>query len=200
MLYSARICAALLLALLPARLGAQTDETDDIQLSAAFEASIDLRVTEGSSISFVVATTSEYTGGLASPYQYFSEFTVTSSTAFQVVLSAADLADGAGRTLDIRNLGCRLTDYGTHTAGVQHLLMGAAASPSALALLGPSLTLITATGPGNAGTAAQNRFRIQFELATPELRALSGLPTLLEQRITPGVYRTVILLTASPMP
>ncbi|TAE48307.1 MAG: hypothetical protein EAZ89_15455, partial [Bacteroidetes bacterium] len=75
-------------------LHAQTSDADDINVSAAFQASIDLTVTEGANINFVIATQGEYLGGVSSPYQYFSEFTVTSSTDFQVTIAASDLSDG----------------------------------------------------------------------------------------------------------
>ncbi|MDX2286536.1 MAG: hypothetical protein NW241_20385 [Bacteroidia bacterium] len=195
-----RLPATLLLLIQMWVLRGQIPASDDVRIAAHFAAAIDLQVTDGESIHFGVASMSEYLDGKSSPYLYWSEFTVAASTPFTVVLSAADLTDGLGDTLDMRNIGFRLFDYGSHQAGVDHLLAGAAASPTGLLLLGPSVALIAPTGIGNTGTAAENRFRMHFELATPELRALSGLPTLLLQYIAPGTYYGQVLLTATAQP
>ncbi|RMG59019.1 MAG: hypothetical protein D6722_22860 [Bacteroidetes bacterium] len=186
--------------LAPLMLVAQTSDDDDIQVTASFASSLDLTITSGSQVNFVVATTGEYTGGVASPYNYFSDFTVTASTSFKVILSATDFNDGEGNTLPAENFGYRLYDNGTHVAGVDHLLLGGVVSPSALAILGQDTEIITPMGNGNAGTAAANTFRIHFELGTPATRALSGLPSLLEQGIAPATYSGVVTLTAMAMP
>ena len=188
------------LLLTPILLSGQATDDDNLLVSANFAASLDLTITSGSQVNFVVATTGEYTGGVASPYNYFSDFTVTASTSFQVTLSATDFTDGGGNTLDAANFGYRVYDNGTHVAGVDHLLLGQANSPSPLAILGEDTEIISPTGAGNAGTAAANTFRLHFELGTPATRALSGLPTLLEQGIAPATYSGVVTLTAMAMP
>ena len=189
-------CTGLLL--LSTGLFAQAE--DDIQINAAFSSSIDLTVTDGTNINFTIATMGEYTGGVASPYDYYADFEVNASQDFQVALSSTAFTDGNGNTLDAGNFGYRLIDNGTYESGTHHLLLGGSGSPSALAILGPPQVIITATGDGNAGPASANAYRIHFELGTPETRALSGLPTLLDQGIVPGIYTGVVTLTASAMP
>ncbi len=200
MSYRILLCIGLLssLALLNRSLKAQAE--DNIQLQAAFSSSIDLNVTAGSTINFSVATLGEYTGGVASPYDYFADFEVSASQHFQVILSSSPFSDGNGHNLSEGNFGYRLIDNGTYEAGTHHLLLGGSGSPSGLAVLGPPRTIIEATGNGNAGPASANAYRIHFELGTPETRALSGLPTLLDQRIAPGIYTGVVTLTALAMP
>jgi hypothetical protein len=190
----------LLLALLPACLAAQTSDSDDIQVTAVFKNAIDLTITAGANVNFLVASQGDYLGGVSSPYNYFSDFEVSSSTNFQVSLSSTNFSDGEGRVLDARNFGYRLLDNGSHLAGVNHLLLGQASSPSPLAALGSNQVIVAATGAGNAGRAETNRFRIHFELGTADVRALSSLPTLLEQQIVPSTYTAVVTLTASAMP
>ncbi len=173
---------------------------DDINISAAFSSSIDLTVTGGENISFVVATLDNYTNGLADPTAYNSTFVVNSSVSFKVDLTSTDFTDGGGNILDARNFGYRISDAGTYAAGTNHLLMGAASATSDMAVLGTNREIITATGDGNAGNAAANAFNLKFELGTADVRAVSGLPTLLEQNIAPSTYTSVVTLTASAMP
>lgn len=175
-------------------------QADDINLSASFSNSIACTVTYGQDINFVVATIGEYRGGLSSPFDYFSYFTVSSSANFKVELSSTDFTDPNGNVLDARNFGFRISNEGTHRPGVNQLLMGAARTPSKLVLLGEDREIVKSSGQGNAGSAEANRYKLQFELGTPSVRALSGLPTLLEQNIRPTTYRAVITLTATAMP
>ncbi|MDX1908766.1 MAG: hypothetical protein SF053_17145 [Bacteroidia bacterium] len=181
-------------------LAAQTTDTDDIQVNAVFKPVIDLRVTGGASINFLVATLGEYEGGVSSPFDYFSDFDVSSSVNFQVMLSNTPFLDEEGRELDSRNVGFRIQDNGTYQAGVNHLLLGQPVSPSALAVMGTPVTLVSATGSGNAGNRTANAYRLHFELGTPDTRAISGLTSMLEQRIAPSTYTSVVTLTASAMP
>ncbi|GAB4420846.1 MAG: hypothetical protein OHK0039_34960 [Bacteroidia bacterium] len=179
---------------------AQTDDSDDIQVSASFSSSIDLTVTAGSQISFNVVTLDDYTNGLADATAYNSTFEVNSSVDFQVDFTATDFSDGAGNTINANNFGYVISDAGSHAAGTNHLLLGASTTPSAYALLGDDNTIVEATGSGNAGPGTANRFTLKFELGTSSVRALSGLPTLLEQNIAPATYTSTVTLTASAMP
>ncbi|GAB4420848.1 MAG: hypothetical protein OHK0039_34970 [Bacteroidia bacterium] len=179
---------------------AQVDASDDVQVTAHFSSSLDLRIVSGATVNFVVATMGEYSGGVASPYNYFSDFTVTASVNYRVAISSTDFSNGAGETLAAGNFGYRLFDNGTHSAGVNYLLLGAATSPSPMGILGTTRDIITPLPAGNAGPPTANAFRIHFELGTPAARALSGLPTLLEQSIVPGQYTGTVTLTVSAEP
>lgn len=174
--------------------------SDEIQISAAFSSSIDLTVTEGDNISFTVATLDDYTNGLADPTAYNSKFVVNSSVDFKVDLTATPFDDGNGNILNANNFGYTIADAGTHAAGTNHLLMGAATTPSTYALLGNNTEVVTATGSGNAGDATQNAFTLKFELGTAAVRTISGLPRLLDQNIAPATYSSTVTLTASAMP
>lgn len=195
----AALLLSLVLFLAPAGF-AQTDDSDDIQVSASFSSSIDLTVTAGENIAFNVVTLDDYTNGLADPVAYNSTFEVNSSVDFQVELTATDFSDGSGNTLDADNFGYTIADAGTYASGTNHLLLGAATTPSAYALLGEDNTIVEASGDGNAGPGTANRFTLKWELGTAPLRALSGLPTLLEQNIAPATYTSTVTLTASAMP
>ena len=175
-------------------------QTDEINISASFSSSIDLTVTDGANISFVVASLDDYTNGLADPTAYNSTFEVNSSVDFKVDLTSTDFADAGGNILDAGNFGYVISDAGTNVAGTNHLLLGASASPSAMAVLGTNNEIITATGDGNAGSAAANTYVVKFELGTAAARAVSGLPQLLDQNVAPSTYTSVVTLTASGMP
>lgn len=195
----AALLLSLVLFLAPAGF-AQTEDSDDIQISASFSSSIDLTVTAGENIAFNVVTLDDYTNGLADPVAYNSTFEVNSSVGFQVGLTATDFTDGSGNVLNANNFGYTIADAGTYVAGTNHLLLGAAATPSAYALLGEDNTIVEASGDGNAGPGAANRFTLKWELGTAPIRALSTLPTLLEQNIAPATYTSTVTLTASAMP
>ncbi|MCI4668197.1 MAG: hypothetical protein MRZ79_08670 [Bacteroidia bacterium] len=174
--------------------------SDEITINAAFSSYINLNVTEGANINFSVKSIGDYTGGMSSPYNYFSIFEVSSSQNFKVDLVATTFGDGNGNFLDANNFGYRISDEGEHLVNVNHLLLGATNSPSNLALLGANTEIVTPTGDGNAGSNLQNRYKLQFELGTPGVRALSGLPRLLDQNISPASYVGTVTLTASAMP
>ena len=174
--------------------------SDEIQISASFSSSIDLTVTSGSQISFSVASLQEYTDGLADATAYNSEFEVNSSVDFKVDLTSTPFDDGNGNILNAANFGYTLSDNGTNTVGTNHKLVGGTVSPSAYAVLGTNTEIVSATGDGNAGSAAANAYTIKFELGTANVRAVSGLSNLLDQNIAPATYSSTVTLTASAMP
>ena len=174
--------------------------SDDIQISASFSSSIDLTVTSGSNISFNVATLDDYTNGLADATAYNSEFEVNSSVDFKVDLTSTPFDDGNGNILDAANFGYTLSDNGTYQVGTNHKLIGGTTSPSSFAVLGTNTEIVTATGDGNAGSAAANAYTIKFELGTAGVRSVSGLSNLLDQNIAPATYSSTVTLTASAMP
>ena len=175
-------------------------QVDQIELTASFRSSIDLTVISGSNIYFSISNIDEYQNGLEDPNTYSSVFEVNSSVDFRVELSSTDFISGTGNILSSKNFGFTIDDIGTHRTGRNHKFMGTATSPSHLNLLGSDIELITPSGQGNSGSADANRFRLTFELGTAETRKKSGLPTLLDQNITPGTYSSIITLTASGMP
>lgn len=175
-------------------------QSDDIQISAAFSSSINLTITDGANISFVVATLDDYTDGLAHPSNYTSTFEVNSTVDFKVDLVSADFTDASGNILDADNFGYYIQSIGTNRTGRNFKMLGTATNPSHYALLGESQSIIESNAQGNAGTADKNRFKIFFELGTNKVRQRSGLPRLIDQGISPGVYATTVTLTASAMP
>jgi len=178
----------------------QAQTTDDIQVTASFTSYIQLSVTDGENIDFRVRSIGDYSGGISSPYDYFSIFEVSSSQDFKVDLVATPFTDGNGNALDANNFGYRISDEGDHLVNVNHLLIGGGNSPSDLSLLGEEKEIVTAHNEGNSGGTDKNRFKLQFELGTPGVRSLSGLPRLLDQNIAPANYTGTVVLTASAMP
>ncbi|MEM7656084.1 MAG: hypothetical protein AAF399_08150, partial [Bacteroidota bacterium] len=161
---------------------------------------IDLTVTSGSNISFSVTSLQDYTDGLADPSAYNSEFEVNSSVDFKVDLTSTPFDDGNGNILDAGNFGYTISDNGTYTVGTNHKLLGGTVSPSAYAVLGTSNEVVSAFAEGNAGSAAANAYTLKFELGTDAVRAVSGLPNLLDQNVAPATYASTVTLTASAMP
>lgn len=175
-------------------------QSDDIQISAAFSSSIDLTVTDGANISFVVASLDHYTNGLKDPTAYSSTFEINSSVEYKVDLVATDFADASGNILDVDNFGYYLESIGTNRPGRNLKMLGTATNPSHYALLGNDETIIKSNGQGNVGTADKNRFKVHFELGTSDVRGISSLPALIDQNIAPGTYSSTVTLTASAMP
>lgn len=146
-----------------------------------------------------VAEADKYKNGAAHPTKYSTTLCVESNVNFRIILVPTDLTDGQGGVLDPEGFGFYITDRGKHKAGRNHLLLGEEQSPSALSLLDGEKEIITSTGFGNAGGIEKNEFEITFELGTDQVRALNGLPILMEQGIAGGVYNGAFTLRAEPI-
>ena len=182
-------------------------QSDEINISAAFTSSIDLRVTSGANINWTFATLDDYKNGKCG----FPVFQVASSVNFNVYFSMTPFTSPDGDEIDLKNItywwgvaeaksaevGDRIVfgdpHYGTGTgavhAGVYHggLNYG---TTTEMHLIGP--------GPdGNAGDYEENTFTISICINHGSHRATVGMPALLDQNIAPGTYTATIKLEAS---
>ncbi|GAB4412694.1 MAG: hypothetical protein OHK0039_18900 [Bacteroidia bacterium] len=149
-------------------------------------------------VSFQVNGFRAYNEGVANPSQHYIEFAVDANVNFDVHLGAAAFDDGLGHALDARNFGYRIENLGTHSPGMNHKLLGTSLSPSPYATLHEERPLVSSNAYGNAGTEAENRYRILLELGTPPVRQLHDLPPLMVQRIYPGNYSSTVSLVVLP--
>ncbi|MEM8901386.1 MAG: hypothetical protein AAGC85_24970, partial [Bacteroidota bacterium] len=98
----------LLLLLFPSFCFSQSDE---INISAAFEQSIELQIVGNANCSFTFSSIAHYTNGFTANGNHGSnhiQFQIASSTNFQVDMSNTAFTDGAGNTLDARYFHVRL--------------------------------------------------------------------------------------------
>ena len=181
--------------LLPVLMNAQTDE---INISAAFTTSLSLRITGNANVEWVVATIDDYKEGF-----WPVPFEVSASVNYSVEVSMNDLTDGAGNTLDIENVGFRIEGNGTamhDRLGTSHVWTKGTGNLSGVYVASTTPQTLLTPGPdGNAGGYDQNQFKLRIGLASENIRNQSGLPSLLDQNITPGTYTSVVTLTAIPV-
>ena len=185
--------------LLPVLMNAQTDE---INISAAFTTSLSLRITGNANVEWVVATIDDYKEGFW-PAERKVPFEVSASVNYSVEVSMNDLSDGAGNTLDIENVGFRIEGNGTDMhdrLGTSHVWTKGTGNLSGVYVASTTPQTLLTPGPdGNAGGYDQNQFKLRIGLASENIRNQSGLPSLLDQNITPGTYTSVVTLTAIPV-
>lgn len=203
--------ASLLLIILGSALSvsrAQVEGAGQTQLNAIFAASIDLRV-EDATVTWAVATIEDYVKGFW-PVQRPIPFSVSSSTNWRLDVVNTPMVNGEGVELNIQNLAYRLEPadnmvrdkHGINynwpigdggRVGTRNLsgIYVAGFTPKTILIPGPA---------GNAGSYAQNAFKIRIGFASPNIRGVTGLPTLLDQNIAPGTYTTILTLTAYSEP
>ena len=188
-------------------------QSDEINISASFAQSIELRVIGNASINFTFSTIEDYTKGKFTS-NTGSGFEVSSSTNFSVQISSTPMVNPNGDELDIENLSFDLavdedlypekgvrwdiptSDYErfdwTYHAGAQvyrKAFFVASETPKTIVLPGPS---------GNAGGFEKNRFYLIFWLGFYLHLDMMDKPRLLDQNITPGTYTCTMTLTAIP--
>lgn len=183
-------------------------QSDEINISAAFTSSIDLRIASGANINWTFATLKDYNEGKCG----FPVFQVASSVNFNVYFSMTPFTSPDGDEIDLQNItywwgvakeksaevGDRIVfgtphfTEGTNAvhAGVYHGGLNYATTTE-MHLIGP--------GPGgNAGNYEENTFTIAICINHGSHRAIVGaLPNLLDQNIAPGTYTATIKLEAS---
>ena len=184
-------------------------QSDEINISAAFSSSIDLRVTDGANINFSFTSLEEYQQGKSGP----AWFEVASSVNFNVDISMTPFTNADGDEIALKNLSFRVgvpsaraseegvrwnfgswnTSSGSITYGDNYLsgISYATTTPRTILTAGPS---------GNAGSYEDNRFRISFFLGYASHQVIQeiNLPTLLDQNIAPGTYTCTVTLEAIP--
>ncbi|MEM6768553.1 MAG: hypothetical protein AAF655_26675 [Bacteroidota bacterium] len=184
-------------------------QSDEINISATFKQSLELRIVGGANIDFTFSTTSQYQKGYATtdPSIEKVQFEIASSTNFQVDVIHTEFTDGTGNTLDANYFFYRVkylnatADVGSrfkYTGGVE--IGSVEAQRSHVHFLDGNVTTILEPGPdGNAGDFEDNRYQIHLGCGSAVTRGVTELPSLLDANITPGTYTATLTLTAIPV-
>ncbi|MEM6767286.1 MAG: hypothetical protein AAF824_12335 [Bacteroidota bacterium] len=193
-------------------------QTDEINISASFAQSIELRIVGNASVDFSFNTLNNYKKGIATDLTS-TAFEVSSSTSFEVQADFTPLTNSTGDQLDMRNLifniivpedkyaerGVRW-DIGTrdfpHHDGASNPASTPVGPIRFLGIFtgagGPKTILVP--GPaGNAGSFEDNSFYLQFAIGFHIHNGQLGIPILLDQNVPPGIYTCTMTLTAIPI-
>lgn len=182
--------------------------SDEINIEANFSQFIHLQVLQ-SDVYWEIKTIQDYKDGFW-PVERPIPFQVASNTNFRVDYFNTPMVDGQGNEVTLENMAYRLepannsikSDYKSRYdwsptqdgGGVSANLSGiyiASLSPRTILVPGPN---------GNAGAYEENYWKIRIGFASANIRAITGLPRLLEQNIQPGTYVSKLTLTAVPEP
>lgn len=183
-------------------------QTDDIQISASFSTSIDLRIDGDANVNWDIDTREEYENGFW-PVERRTGFSVSSSVNFRVDIASTRMLDGTGNELPLWNLGYRIepansavqAEYNNRYVWGPKDGAGESARLSGIYIASESEKTVIMPGPaGNAGGYDNNAYKIRTGISANNIRAITGQPRLIEQNITPGTYVTILTLTAYAEP
>ena len=184
-------------------------QTDEINISASFAESIELRFTTSGSVNWTFSTIAHYKNGFW-PAERILDFEVSASVNFLVQCQITPMVNGEGEALDMGNISIRpgvasdrlsqrgtrwdwaagdVTAY-TNGGGVARgdLFFGDKfATPRTILVPGPE---------GNAGGYDINKFKFLIGIGRYEQTKLNGMPRMLDQNISPGTYTGTVILTA----
>ena len=187
-------------------------QSDEINISAAFSSSIDLRIAEGANINMAFTSLNDYEKGKGGN----STFQVASSVNFNVDISMTPFTNADGDEIDLKNLTFRIWVPGDRQSeeGVRWVFSSANTTGndkvyhnhndtwnSAVHVATTTPRTVLEAGPsGNAGTYEDNEFGIRFYLGEKWHANLGGvnMPLLLDQNIAPGTYTCTVTLEAIP--
>ena len=185
-------------------------QSDEINISAAFSSSIDLRIASGANINFTFTSLDDYQNGKSGT----SIFEVASSVSFSVAISMTAFTNSDGEELELKNLSYRIGALpgDVNEEGVRWIFSEAnTSSPKYINSNGASLSgvhfattsphTVLAPGPvGNAGSYEDNKFFLNFHLGVAGHQVIPeiDLPPLLDQNIAPGTYTCTVTLEAIP--
>ncbi|MEM7512370.1 MAG: hypothetical protein AAF388_15655 [Bacteroidota bacterium] len=184
-------------------------QTDEINISASFAESIELRFTTSGDVSWTFSTINHYKNGFL-PKLRIVDYEVSASVSFLVQCQITPMTNGNGDELSLGNISLRpgisndyVADRGsrwewaggdrssfTNDSGISRgdIFFGdKLASPRTIVVPGPS---------GNAGGFEKNRYKLLIGMGAFSQTKLNSMPTMLDQNISPGVYTGTILLTA----
>lgn len=186
-------------------------QSDEINISASFTQSIELRVIGNSSLNFTFSTISHYQGGQHKSNNAVG-FEVASSTSFEVQAQFTPFTNESGDQIDIDNVTYhigippdKVSEWGkrwdlpkpveelvNRISGSLHIygFFVASSSPQ---------TMITPGPEGNAGGFDENRFYLTICIGWWNHIKRIGKPQLLDQNIQPGTYNCTMTLTAIPV-
>ena len=199
-----------LLALLCISFFSASAQSDEINISAAFSSSIDLRISYGANINFTFATLEDYQSGKSGN----SQFQVASSVNFNIDISMTPFTNADGDEINLKNLafrtwvpvdrqseeGQRWNFEDGNTVGTNKRVFNSEYYSQLHVATTSARTVITAAGNGNAGTYEDNMFGILFHFGIAAHQSINGinLPSLLDQNIAPGTYTCTVTLEAIP--
>ena len=165
-----------------------------IPIGVSLNSILRLNVLKGGNIEFVVNTFDQFNKGIGNSPAYDTHFTVASSTDFDVRIEAETaLLYGqldVAHEMDVKNIGYIITEEGSYADPANWDLQDALT-----ALTSTSALIVTGT-TSSAGTAAQNHFVINWELATANVLALGTLGTLLAQDLETDRYVVNVFINA----
>ncbi|MEL6192606.1 MAG: hypothetical protein AAFR66_11175 [Bacteroidota bacterium] len=186
-------------------------QSDEINISASFAQSIELRITAGASTQWTFTTINHYKKGFA-PYDRHVKFEVASSVNFSVQFELTDMTNASGDLLDLGNfsirpaleqedkamLGSRVTFGDGYTNAyedkIQYLIRGDVFRGD-----GGVQTLFNSGPEGNAGGFEDNPLMLIIGLGYHGQTKAWGMKNMLDQNITPGTYTGTMTLTAIPV-
>ena len=184
-------------------------QTDEINISASFAESIELRFTTSGDVSWTFSTISHYKNGFL-PKKRIVDYEVSASVNFLVQCQITPMTNGNGDELNLGNISLRpgiSNDYvgdrgsrwewaegdrGTFTNDSNisrgDIFYGdQLATPRTPVVPGPN---------GNAGGFEKNRYKLLIGMGAFSQTQHNGMSTMLDQNISPGVYTGTIVLTA----
>ncbi|MBE9469122.1 MAG: hypothetical protein IMY72_12490 [Bacteroidetes bacterium] len=137
-----------------------------IPVSVTLNSILRLNVVTGGNIEFVVNTIAQYTNGIANSSQYTTNFTVASSTDFDVTLMAEDAtlfgSDNSAHTMLLNNIGY-ITVANAAAGGNDPANWALQAITS---LTNTAAPIISGVVGASAGDVVKNNFDVQWELGT----------------------------------
>jgi hypothetical protein len=157
-----------------------------VPVAVTLQSILRLTVHSGGYIEWVVNQIADYQTGIPFSAKYGTTFSVASSSNFTVNLIAEDVTgnnlanqDGTG-TLDVRYIGYLLDYDGTGglPADYDYSGGGASTAPALQDLDGVANPIVASVTGGGDGT--KNRWIIQWEFATSNVRTINTLPPLSE--------------------
>ena len=167
-----------------------------IPVSVTLNSILRLNVVTGGNIEFVVNTIDQYTAGIQTSALYTTNFTVASSTDFEVTLEAENASltgsDDPTNTLTLDNVGYVTVPHAgaTGAEGAEWNCLPALGGEGPLTLA--AFTIVFGIANNAAGDVVQNTFDIQWELGTTDGTMNGG--TLLSQSIPSDRYVTNVFL------
>ncbi|MEM7660149.1 MAG: hypothetical protein AAF399_28830, partial [Bacteroidota bacterium] len=188
--------------------GAVAQVTDQIEVSASFSTFMELEIYEAT-VNWSIQTVEDYTTGFW-PIERPIPFSVASSTNFRIDYRNTPMVNEQGVEIDIQNMAYRLEPANNDVKaeyGIRYQWPvgdgGRKGKDKLSGIFVASFTdrTILLPGPaGNAGSFEKNAWKIRIGFASPNIRAITGLPILLDQNIAPGTYTTILTLTAYAEP
>ncbi|MEL6194820.1 MAG: hypothetical protein AAFR66_22355 [Bacteroidota bacterium] len=187
-------------------------QSDEINISASFAQSIELRITSGGTMNWTFSSLNDYNKGKYAD----ANFQVASSTSFEVSAAFTPFTNENGNQIDLRNLTYHIgiaegrqnekgvrwdfpaPDYSRHnmramaSGGVTHYFVGFFTGSET------DKTILTPGPSGNAGSFDDNTFCIRMSLGWSTHNQQMGIPILLDQNIQLGTYTCTMTLTAIP--